>query len=171
MNKITSAFKGLMFLSLVYVHLRYGKVNYTFYGIQLPFLAEMDTSWRTQNLSFSVPFHLYIHDHDSKWAGCTPTWGSDMYVPLIHFPTYYGIQLGSLIFLCNQPIYQVSGHVESFLNEWLKFDSSPINPLLTKDAYTCLQYIPCCNSYYYHATLGFPHCSDYIHDRTDFHFV
>ena len=25
----------------------------------------------TQNLGFSIPFHLYIHDHDSKLAGCT----------------------------------------------------------------------------------------------------
>ena len=35
----------------------------------------------TQNLGFNIPFHLYIHDHHWKWAGCTPTWGSDMYVP------------------------------------------------------------------------------------------
>ena len=37
----------------------------------------------TQNLGFSIPFHLYIHDHERQWAGCTPTWGSDMYAPPI----------------------------------------------------------------------------------------
>ena len=33
----------------------------------------------TQNLGVSIPFHLYIHDHEQQLAGCTPTWGSDMY--------------------------------------------------------------------------------------------
>ena len=48
----------------------------------------------TQNIGFSIPFHLHIHDHDLKWAGCTPTCGLDMYVPPIQaFATYYGIQL------------------------------------------------------------------------------
>ena len=37
----------------------------------------------TSNLGFSIPFHLSIHDQDWKWAGCTPTWGPDMYVPQI----------------------------------------------------------------------------------------
>ena len=37
----------------------------------------------TQNIGFSFPFHLYIHDHNSNWAGCTPTWGADTYVPPI----------------------------------------------------------------------------------------
>ena len=51
----------------------------------------------TQNLGFNIPFHLYIHDHDSEWAGVPLLEGQTCTYPQYrHFVTYYGIRLAFL---------------------------------------------------------------------------
>ena len=47
------------------------------------YLAHMVSNPVTQILCFSIPFHLYIHDHHSNQAGCRLSWVSNICVSLI----------------------------------------------------------------------------------------
>ena len=52
----------------------------TLYGIQFLHLAQTDPFHQlTQTLGFSIPFHLYIHNHDTEQAVSTLTWVANMY--------------------------------------------------------------------------------------------
>ena len=75
-------------MSRVYTYLRGGHIRPPYTGIFLHitvfgylFLAQMDTSWQTENLGFSNLFHLYIHDHEQEHVSGTLTCGMFMYVP------------------------------------------------------------------------------------------
>ena len=60
----------------------------------------------TSNLGVSIPFHLYIHDHDLEQASGTLTCGAFMYVPLI-WPNGYILWYSvTFIWLRRIPIYK-----------------------------------------------------------------
>ena len=65
----------------------------------------------TSNLDFSIPFHLYIHDHDLEEASGTLTCGAFMYVPLI-WPNGY-ILWYSVTFIWPRriPIHQMTSNL------------------------------------------------------------
>ena len=53
------------------------------YSVTFIWLRRIPIHQITSNLGFSIPFHLYIHNHDLEKASGTLTCGALMYVPLI----------------------------------------------------------------------------------------
>ena len=70
------------------------------------YLAQMDTN--PSNLGFSIPFNLYIHDHDLEEASGTLTCGLFMYVFLI-WPNGYILWYSvTFVWLRRIPIYKIT---------------------------------------------------------------
>ena len=81
------------------------------YSVTFIWLRRIPIHQMTSNLDFSIPFHLYIHDHDLEEASGTLTCGAFMYVPLI-WPNEYILWYSvTFIWLRWIPIHQITSNL------------------------------------------------------------
>ena len=85
----------------------------TYYGIRLLFWGSnvYQLTNLTQNIGFSIPFHLYIHDHDLEQVSGTLTCEVFIYVPPISPNGYIFWYLVTLIWVRWIPIHQITSNL------------------------------------------------------------
>ena len=81
------------------------------YSVTFIWLSRIPFHQMTSNLGFSIPFHLYIHNHDLEEASGTLTCEAFMYVPPI-WPNGYILWYSiTFIWLRQIPIYKITSNL------------------------------------------------------------
>ena len=96
--------------TFMYVPLIWPDGYILWYSVTFIWLRQIPIHQMTSNLGFSIPFHLYIHDHDLEASG-TLTCGAFMYVPPIWSNGYILWYSVTFIWLRWIPIHQITSNL------------------------------------------------------------